>query len=191
MTWAPCEPSTTGAFARARERERAERARVGITRTKPSRRLGRPAADDPERVSEQRQRERPEPSGTRPRQPSGARLGPGGVPLPGYGRGSSRAPRLLRGSQAQPPAALAARLPRRAPGPRDASRAARSQKRRQRPPPLGLGSETRADVDAAARGAVRSSARLRQPAPATRRRQYETDQAQPAGERKASVVQAV
>jgi hypothetical protein len=32
-------------------------------------------------VPGQRERERPEPSGPRPRQPSSARLGPGGVPL--------------------------------------------------------------------------------------------------------------
>jgi hypothetical protein len=42
-------------------------------------------------------------------------------------------------SQAQPPAALAARLPRREPRPRDAGRAQGSRTRRQRPPPLGPG----------------------------------------------------
>jgi len=78
--------SRSPGFARAlaRERERAERARADSARSKPSRRLRRPAADDAERVPGQRQRERhepPPPDGPRPRQPSSARLGPGGVPL--------------------------------------------------------------------------------------------------------------
>jgi hypothetical protein len=56
--------------------------------------------------------------------------------LPEHPQGSARAPRLLRGSQAQPAAGFAARLPRRAPRPRDASRAPLSRRTRQ-PPPLG------------------------------------------------------
>src|SRR6266508_6185137 len=55
----------------------------------------------------------------------------------GRDRETPQAPRLLRGSQAQPPAALAARLPRRHPRPRDAGGAPGSGRTRERPPPVG------------------------------------------------------
>jgi len=111
----------------------AERARRRATRPAAEKRMKRllgPDYRNPDRAPEHR-RDPPPPSDEQPEmtgglapQPSTARLGYGGVPLfPKHPRRSGRAPRLLRGAQAQPPAELAARLPRRDPRPRDARRA--------------------------------------------------------------------